>query len=110
VAKKLTKGDNFTRAAAPVEIPSLDATATMRPMTAAQMFTIEGGFPTDRHGRIANFPGYMRAMIADTVVDDSGAPVFTAADLETLDTAAFWELWGAVSVFLGINRKADAKN
>ena len=98
-----------------VTIETLGADILVKPMAAGRLFEIEQRFPTDDEtGRICDYPAYMRAVIADSVVAGAGnEPLWSEEDIaKDLDTEAFWEIWEAVSGFLGLKKKKGepAKN
>ena len=95
-------------------IPSLGASVIIKPMLSQRLFEIEQRFPTDDEtGRILDYPGYMRAVIADSVVCEDGSRLWTEKEIaEDLDTEAFWQVWEEVGGFLGLKKRAGepAKN
>lgn len=110
MSKFLTKGKIKRRDPMECRIASLGASVMVRPLSAGEIHAIEKSFPSNADGRCADPAGFMRAIVAAAVTDEAGAAVFTPDEVrDSLDSAAFFELWDAAAVFLGL-KKAEPKN
>lgn len=79
----------------------------VRPMSAARRSQIDAKFPTDPEtDKLIDSLGYSAAIIADSIIDDVGEPVFTIEDLIAMDDAVFRELGSIVSNYLGLGGAA----
>lgn len=78
-------------------------------LSSGRVNDIEKAFPTKADGTCADQLGYMRALVAEAVVGDDMAPIFTPTDLkDELDPGEFWQLWREVTDKL--NMRTPAKN
>lgn len=78
-------------------IESLGDTVRVRPMTAARQTAIDKQFATDKNGKLENPTAYLAALVADSVVDEDGKPLWTDAEvLNDLDFELFREVSAVV--------------
>lgn len=80
-------------------IPSLGVDVVVRPMSALRMTEIEKKWPNSEDGK--RHPKFLAAIIADSIVDESGELVFTVDDLlsEEIEQTVYAELLGVVCDF-----------
>lgn len=80
----------------------------VRQLSALQMSSIETRNPVDEEGQRDSY-GFFAGVMAEACVDESGAPIWTPDELQTMDAGDFWQLWDVVGRHLGIKR-TPAKN